>query len=158
MDVIYRNTVKESDIGAITELTRNTGFFREDEVIVAQSLITELVKDPESIYQFLVAEVQGRVVGYTCYNKVECSLISYDLDWIVVDKDFQGKKVGKTLLSKTEAIILAAGGKFIYAETSGQLLYENTRKFYLACGFICVAEFQDFYDFGDNKLVFLKKL
>ncbi|MDR2338220.1 MAG: GNAT family N-acetyltransferase [Deltaproteobacteria bacterium] len=158
MDVAYRNIVKESDISVITALTRNTDFFREDEVLIAQNLIAELVIDPESIYKFLIAEVQGQVVGYTCYNKIECSLISYDLDWVVVDKNFQGQQIGKALLRKTEDIIFAAGGKFIYAETSGQALYENTRKFYLACNFKLAAEFPDFYDFGDNKLVFVKKL
>ena len=162
--ITYRNNIRASDIVAIEAITRRTGFFREDEVAVAKELACEAVDSPNSLYRFVIAElneetngkVDTKIVGYTCYNKIECSLVSYDLDWIVVDKDMQGQHIGRALLLKTEEYILAEGGKFIYTETSSQPLYESTRQFYLKCGYKLSAEFEDFYDIGDNKLVFVK--
>jgi len=83
---------------------------------------------------------------------------SYDVYWIVVHPDFQGKGIGYALLSKAEEKIKTLDGKHFYIETSGRKLYEPTHAFYLKAGYSIAAVFKDFYADGDDKLVFYKKL
>lgn len=155
----FRSEVKASDIIDVENIVRSTGFFREDEIHVAVELVCDrLSKGKESGYEFLFADVNGKPVGYACYGLVACSLISYDLYWIVTHQEFRGKGIGKLLMSETESRIAKAGGKTIYVETSSQDFYKPTQDFYLKNGYILKARFEDFYDIGDDKLVYIKKI
>ena len=66
--------------------------------------------------------------------------------------------IGKRLLSETESHIRSLGGKGIYAETSSKALYAPTRAFYERNGYLVRARFEDFYDAGDDKVVYVKVL
>ncbi|MEZ5000179.1 MAG: hypothetical protein R2744_01590 [Bacteroidales bacterium] len=57
---------------------------------------------------------------------------------------------------KTEEIIAAAGGKTIYRNIL-QTLYAPTQ-FYLRNGCTLKVVMEDFYDHGDDKAVYIKKL
>lgn len=151
--------IKPDDIAAIDEIVRSTRFFREDEIQVAVDLVKErLDKGSESGYEFLFYDLNEKPVAYTCYGLIPCSLISYDLYWIVTHQDYRGKGIGKMLMSETERLIKNAGGKAIYVETSSKELYKPTCAFYLSNKYILKAQFEDFYDTGDDKLVFIKKV
>ena len=52
----------------------------------------------------------------------------------------------------------AAGGRRLYAETSGRAQYRPTRRFYRRAGFRREARLRDFYAPGDDKLIFVKEL
>ena len=82
--------------------------------------------------------------------------LSFDLYWIVVDRSLQGRKIGRVLLEKTEQLVRAAGGRRVYAETSGRDQYSPTRGFYLRRGYRQDAVLRDFYAPGDDKVVFVK--
>jgi len=57
-----------------------------------------------------------------------------------------------------EKTVRALGGKGIYIETSSLPKYEPTRAFYLKNGYPEKARFEDFYDTGDDKVVYVKKM
>ena len=157
--VSFRSEVKLSDVADVEAIVRSTNFFREDEILVAVELIRErLDQGIESGYEFVFAEVNGKPVSYTCYGLIPCSLISYDLYWIVTHNDFRGQGIGRILMTETETRISGAGGKTIYVETSSKELYNPTCSFYLSNKYILKARFEDFYDEGDDKLVFIKKV
>lgn len=159
MEYNFRSEVRESDIETIREIVISTGFFREDEVIVAVELAEErLSKGKSSGYEFLFLESGGKTVAYSCYGLIPCSLLSYDLYWIVTHNDFRGKGLGSALLNKTEENIHQLGGKAVYIETSSQDKYLPTQNFYLKNRYDLKARFEDFYDIGDDKLVFVKKI
>ena len=50
------------------------------------------------------------------------------------------------------------GGKGIYLETSSTEKYIPTREFYLRCNYKIEAQIKDFYDDGDDKVIFVKRL
>ena len=66
--------------------------------------------------------------------------------------------IGRSLLEETESVIGKMGGKGIYVETSSQELYAPTRSFYLKNNYVEKARFEDFYDRGDAKIVYVKTL
>jgi len=157
--IILRSELKPGDPDAVRDIISSTGFFRPDEVEVAVELVEErLTKGRESGYEFVFAELDGRVAAYSCFGLIPCSLVSWDLYWIATGKDFQNHGLGKMLLARTEEIIRKAGGKTIYIETSSKPLYEPTREFYLRNGCTIKVSMEDFYDEGDDKIVFCKKL
>ncbi|MDH3330427.1 MAG: GNAT family N-acetyltransferase [Desulfobulbaceae bacterium] len=155
----FRQEAVPDDIERIEKLVEITGFFHADEVEVAKELIQErLLKGDTSGYYFLFAEHYGRLVAYTCYGPIPCTLSSYDLYWIAVHPDYQGRGVGRQLLQLTERKIKEAGGDRIYVDTSQRVQYASTRSFYERCGYILESLLVDFYGPGDGKTIYCKKL
>ncbi len=156
---VIRETVGAADPEALRGLVAATGFFNPEEVAIAAELVDErLAKGPDSGYEFIMAEVDGRLAGYSCYGRIPCSEVSWDLYWIAVAPEQQGSGLGRRILALTEQRIAAAGGLAVYAETSGRGQYAPTRAFYERCGYATGAVFEDFYAAGDAKYVFVKRL
>jgi GNAT superfamily N-acetyltransferase len=157
--VNFRQEPRTSDGEAIRRIVHSTGFFRPDEVDVAVELLEErIAKGEKSGYFFVFAELDGRVVAYTCYGPIACTVHSYDLFWIATEQEQRGKGVGKQILRKTEELIAAQGGKRIWVETSSKPQYESTRAFYERTGYRVEAVMKDFYDDGDSKVVFVREV
>jgi len=159
MSMLYRQEIQSSDLGDILNIVQSSGFFSTAEVEMACELATDRLENgQQSSYQFLFAENDGEVVGYTCYGLIPATAASYDLYWIAVSETSRGKKMGKILLQKTEEIIRGMGGTRLYAETSSRAQYASTQKFYQNCGYIAEAVLKDFYTPGDSKIIYSKVL
>lgn len=157
--IILRTEPAATDIDAVKEIIESTGFFRPDEILVAVELVEErLAKGSASGYEFVFAEIEGVVAAYACFGLIPCSIISYDLYWIATGKDYQNRGLGKLILTKVEELVKALGGKTIYIETSSKPDYEPTRQFYLKTGYMLKVQFENFYDTGDDKQVYIKNL
>jgi ribosomal protein S18 acetylase RimI-like enzyme len=155
----FRSEVLFSDIESVREIVTSTGFFREDEIPVAVELVEEgFNKGKESGYEFIFMEYEGTTVAYSCFGLIPCSLLSYDLYWIVTHNDYRGRGLGSLLLKESEDRIRDLGGKTVYIETSSKESYLPTQKFYEKNKYDLKARFEDFYDYDDDKLVYIKKL
>jgi ribosomal protein S18 acetylase RimI-like enzyme len=157
-EFILRTIPDSQDPERIKEIVRSTGFFREDEIHVAVDLAKERIsKGASSGYEFLFADINGKPVAYSCYGLIPCTLHSYDLYWIATHKDYMNHGIGRALLLETEKAIKKAGGTGIYVETSSRDQYAPTRAFYEKNGYILKARYEDFYDRGDDKVVYVKR-
>lgn len=155
--LVFRTNLSAEDVNIVRRVTENTGFFSLAEVAVSVELIAAaLGQGAASGYSFLFVECNGQTCGYTCYGPVPCTSHGFDLYWIVVDANYQGHGIGRQLLTRTEDLITAAGGRQIYAETSSRRQYHPTRSFYRRIGFKQVARLQDFYAPGDSKMIYCK--
>jgi ribosomal protein S18 acetylase RimI-like enzyme len=151
----FRTEVKRDDLENVKDILHSSGFFYDFEMSVAIELIEESLENSgESDYKFVFAEVDGRTVGYTCFGQIPCTKHSWDLYWIGVHDDCRGSGVGKILMAETEKIIKNLGGKGVYIETSSREKYIPTQKFYDSCGCELITRFKDFYDEGDDKMVY----
>lgn len=152
-----RREVRADDVAAVAELVRATRFFHEPEVDVAVELVQErLAKGPAAGYEFVLVEQAGRLVGYTCFGRTPCTESSYDLYWIVVHPNQQGRGLGRRLMEESERIIAAMGGTRVYVETSNRPQYLSTRAFYDRCGYRLASVLDDFYGPGDGKATYVK--
>ena len=157
--VSYREGLQPGDREAVRAVVAATGFFSEAEVAIAVELVDErLARGPGSGYEFLFAEADGGTLGYTCYGPIAGTTASWDLYWIVVAPARQGRGHGRALLARTEALIRAAGGRQLYADTSSRPQYVPTRDFYERSGFLRAATLPDFYGPGDGKVIYCKRL
>jgi acetoin utilization deacetylase AcuC-like enzyme/ribosomal protein S18 acetylase RimI-like enzyme len=154
-----RQEVVPEDVNRIEKLVDVTGFFNEGEVQIAAELVQErLAKGEASGYRFILLEHYGRLVGYSCFGLIPCTISSFDLYWIAVHPDYQGRGVGRQLLQHTEHRIKEAGGDRIYVDTSQRIQYASTRAFYERCGYRQESLLTDFYAPGDGKVIYCKKL
>lgn len=157
--IIFREEIKQEDVNNIREIVLSTRFFRDDEIKIATELAEErITAGPASGYNFLFAEIEGKVVAYCCYGPIPCSLVSYDIYWIATRADLQGKGVGSSLLGKVESLISSLGGESVFLETSSKQMYEPTLRFYQRNGYSTEAILPDFYERGDGKVILRKRI
>jgi ribosomal protein S18 acetylase RimI-like enzyme len=83
---------------------------------------------------------------------------TWQLWWIVVQNDLQGKGLGGRMLKQVEKHALELGGRVLFIETSSQKKYDPTRKFYLKYGYLLEARMRGFYAAGDDMMVYRKSL
>ena len=148
------------DRDAVLAFVARTGFFRADEVAVAQELLDDaLATGPPGHYQSLVAEDEsGAAVGWVCFGPTPCTIGTFDIYWIVVAPDAQRRGIGAALMVFAEERIAERGGRLAVVETSGRPVYDPTRGFYLNMGYREAARIADFYAAGDAKVVYTKAL
>lgn len=157
--VTLRTELKNSDYYDIKRILLGGGFFSEEEQAIALELVDETLHKPEtSTYKFILADMDNKLVGYSCYGKIPCTETSYDLYWIVVDQELRGSGLGTKLLEETESKIKDLNGLNIYIETSSRDVYKRTRSFYLKNDYEIATIFKDFYSKGDDKFVFVKSV
>lgn len=155
-----RTEAHEGDRAAVARLAESTGFFRADEIAVAVELVEDRLRHgAASGYEFvLVDDISGNLVGFANFGPIACTLGSFDLYWIVVAPNRQGKGVGRTLLAEAERRARAMGARRMYIETSSLVKYEPTRRFYTRAGYMLEARLAEFYAPGDDKLIFARSL
>jgi GNAT superfamily N-acetyltransferase len=156
----FRDWPREGDEAAVRRMAEATGFFRDDEVEVACELVRErLERGPASGYEFVFADgAGGEPLGYACFGPIPCTVGSFDLYWIVVDPGVQRRGLGGVLLAGAEQAARRAGGRRMYIETSSLSKYEPTRRFYERAGYTLEARMVDFYQPGDDKMIYGKVL
>jgi len=155
-------TIRQSqprDRDTILAFMAATGFFRPDEMLIAQEVLDEsLAKGPGGPYQSFVADEGGRPVGWVCIGPTPCTLGTFDIYWIGVSPDRQGGGVGAGLMAHVEDLIVRQGGRLAVVETSGRAVYDPTRSFYSKLGYHEAARVADFYAPGDDKVICVKPL
>jgi len=128
-------------------------------VEIAGELVTErLTKGIRSGYHFVLAERGSRLVAYACFGPIDGTQDSFDLYWIAVAPEEQGRGLGTHAYTRAEAAMRKAGAKRIYVDTSSSDRYAPTRGFYKRLGFIEQARLPDFYGPGDGKVIYVKAL
>jgi len=157
MNITYRNELKQSDVIEIKNIIESTGFFYDYEIPVAIELVNEaLIKGQEkSEYFFQFIEADGKIASYLCYGHIPCTVGSYGLYWIATHNNYRGKGMGKLILEKTHETIKNRNGRMVIAETSGTQKYISTRKFYENNGYKAEAIIKDFYQTGDDKIMYV---
>lgn len=160
MSVAFRDYLRPGEDRVIRRITESTGVFRTDEIDIAEELARESLRNgaDRSGYHYVLAEVRGEVVGYACYGPIPCTKHSYDLYWIAVEPKLRGLGIATRLMALTEEKIAVSGGKKVYVETSSGAPYIPARRFYAKCGYLEEAVIKDFYDAGDDKLIYVKDL
>jgi ribosomal protein S18 acetylase RimI-like enzyme len=166
-----------ADKPAVMDLIRATGFFRPDEVAVAEELIDAYLEQPnQGDYGVVVIvdegspslaaaaakrvsdDAGGRVAGYMTYGPTPLTVGTYDLYWMAVDPRAQGRGHGRALVLWLEAYVKDAGGRLLIIETSSVPKYEPTRRFYLGLNYTEVARIPDFYQPGDDRVIYSKQI
>lgn len=143
----------------LVALTEATGFFHSDETEIVREMFDDFVANPESDEYSWIVYREGvglPPLGYAVYGPASAAVGTYDLYWIVVDKNHQAKKIGSALLKYIEEDLVNRRARQLYIETSDKPQYAPTRTFYERRGYTLAAHFPDYYDVGDGKVIYRK--
>ena len=95
-------------------------------------------------------------VGWVCWGPTPCTLGTFDIYWIGVASNMQGRGIGRALTAFAEQSIAASGGQLFVVETSSRETYTPTRRFYEALGYREAGRIPDFYGPGDDRVIYTK--
>ncbi len=157
--MITHRRIEPADRDLVLELLAGTGAFQAHELEVALELIDLALNQPDQQdYHPYVLLEDGRIVAYACFGKDPMTRSTYDLYWIATRADQMRRGYGQKLFARMEDEIRQRGGRLLVIETSSQEKYRGTQVFYARNGCEFVARMPDFYDEGDDKLIYSKRL
>jgi ribosomal protein S18 acetylase RimI-like enzyme len=148
------------DRAAIAEMVKSVGNFNPAEIDCALELVDIFLNNPEQKdYSVVVAEDAGAAVrGYACWGPVPLTKGTYDLYWIATHPVVHGQGFGRRLMGFVESDVRHRNGRLIVLETSAKESYGGTVRFYRGLGYEEASRIRDFYDVGDDRLTFVKRL
>lgn len=83
---------------------------------------------------------------------------TWNLYLIAVHPDYQGLGYGTSMVNHIESRLANGGERILLIETSSLESFEPTRKFYRKCGYHQEAQIRNFYQAGEDKIIFSKSL
>lgn len=153
-------SMARSDKTVVMELIEATNFFRPDELRVAEELIDIYLNHPDQKdYEVVVIESEEHeVAGYMTWGPTALTVGTYDLYWMAVSPKHQGQGYGKKLVEWLEAKVAELRGRMIIVETSSMPKYDPTRRFYSGLNYREISRIPDFYQPGDDRVIYIKQL
>lgn len=158
--VIKIRRLLPEDRNNILCLLEKTSQFTSEEKQCAIELADIYFKQGESSGYDFFASVgsNSEFLGYICFGKIPLTDACYDIYWIVVDPEHQGRKIGTQLLDAADEKLKELGARKIFVETSSQQYYLPAQNFYEKRDFRLASRIRDFYKIGDDKLIFVKEI
>ncbi len=150
--------IEERDRGAIRALIAETGAFEPREVEDAMELVDAALARPgDDEYRPLVLEEEGgTVAAYACFGKDPMTKATYDIHWLAVRADRMGQGYGRRIVAFVAEEVKRLGGRLLVFETSSHESGGGTRELCLETGFSLAARLPDFFDEGDDLLIYIK--
>lgn len=81
---------------------------------------------------------------------------TWNLLFIAIHPDHQGQGRGTAMISQVEQLLREQGDRILLVETLAS--FTQTRAFYLQCGYEEEARIRDYYDAGQDKVIYRKVL
>ncbi len=154
MDNEIRKVIKE-DLSNLKEVLDSSGLFPSEylDEMIADYFCNH---DTESIWFTCITEGTPSAIGYCAPEKLTNG--TYNLYAIAVRKELQGKGIGRKMMNFIEELLKDNSKRILIVETSSDDQYRLTRKFYTDLHYRQEAVIKDFWNEGEDKIVFLKKL
>ncbi|MDR0842312.1 MAG: GNAT family N-acetyltransferase [Acidobacteriota bacterium] len=163
--------LRRGDRPALARLVAAVENFNEAERECAMELadiyLDDLDKGVRGDYRFAAVALSsctsdvgdtGDLAGYACWGPVPLTKGTFDLYWIAAHPATRRLGTGRALVAHVEGEVRREGGWLLVAETSAKESYQGTITFYRRLDFQEVSHIRDFYDIGDDRLIFIKRL
>ena len=146
------------DTTALISLAEATGLFQSSQLEELGEMLANYFDGNSDSDRFWVTDEDDKLIG-VAYCEIEpMTNQTWNLRLIAIRSDRQGQGRGTLLMRYIEQRLTARGGRVLLVETSGLPNFERTRSFYCKCGYKEEARIRDFYDVGDDKIVYRKVL
>jgi|WetSurMetagenome_2_1015567.scaffolds.fasta_scaffold438146_2 ribosomal protein S18 acetylase RimI-like enzyme len=149
-----------TDRAIIADMIVSAGNFNQAEIDCALELVDiYLANEKQTDYRVVVAQDGGaKVHAYACWGPVPMTIGAFDLYWIATRPEARGRGFGRALMDYVEGKALEMSGRLLVVETSSKASYADTVEFYRRLGYAENSRIRDFYDVGDDKIIFVKRL
>ncbi|MEM7553952.1 MAG: GNAT family N-acetyltransferase [Cyanobacteria bacterium P01_A01_bin.84] len=149
---------KRDDTDTIMNIAQAIGLFEGEELEELGNMLSGYFENSLGEGHSWVVCEDGGVVGVTYFAPEQYAYGVYNLYFIAVHPQHQGKGKGAAILKYVEKTLTQKGERLLLVETSGLPNFELTRKFYRKQGYEEEARIRDFYKAGDDKIIFRKAL
>ena len=148
------------DRGGIAELVFAVENFNQAERDCAMELVDIYLdnKDQKDYWVAVAENSPSKPLAYACWGSVPLTRGTFDLYWIATHPNARSCGFGRALMAYIEGSVREQGGRLLVAETSAKESYRKTIEFYQRLNFEEASRIQDFYDVGDDRLIFVKWL
>ena len=146
--------MKADDLPFLIDIVNTSGLF-------AGEMLTDMIGDnldDESSQQHWVTYETDKPIAVAYFAPEQMTSGTWNLYLIAVHTDHQGTGVGTQLMSYVEGLLKSKGERILIVETSDLKEFSLTRKFYEGINYQKEAHIREFYDEGEGKVVFWKKL
>ena len=142
------------DIAGLQAVLDGTELFPSE--MLPNMLAPSLAGETEAFW--LTCHSGGEAVGL-CYTvPEELADGTWNMLALAIRPDFQGKRMGASLVSTVEQHLKNTGQRILIVDTSGTADFALVRKFYAQNGYEEEARIRDFWADGDDKVIFRKAL
>lgn len=150
-----------ADRASVMDLVVSAGNFNQSEIDCALELVDIYLTDErQKDYNVVVAldPTENTVCAYACWGPVPMTRGAFDLYWIATHPRARGRGFGRALMDYVERRVRQLNGRLLVVETSAKASYVGTVEFYRRLGYSENSRIRDFYDIGDDKIIFVKRL
>ena len=147
--------VSKSDIDGLKKVVDSSELFPSEYL---DEMISDYLNNPETqdIWFTNIDDNTPTAIGYCVPEKLTNG--TYNLLAIGVSQDAQRSGVATEMMSYIEQQLKQKDGRILIVETSSDDAQIGARKFYNKIGYTQMAVIKDFWNDGEDKIVFWKKL
>ena len=146
--------VAVDDVTALKAVIDETGLFPSH---LLDGMLAAYLADAATDDVWLTISLQRPVALAYCAPE-PLTQGTWNLYLIAVHPDHQGQGHGAALVQHLETLLTNRGARILLVETSGLPSFERTRMFYLKAGYVEEARISEFYQAGEDKVIFRKAL
>ena len=153
---MIRPTIPD-DAGRLTAVIAASGLFPPEGLAEIDRMLTDYFAGKLGKDHCWITDDDGSgPVGVAYYAPERMTDGTWNLYMLIVHPDRQGEGRGTALVRYVEEALQERGERVLLVETSGLASFEATRTFYRKCGFEEEARIREFYQAGEDKIVFCK--
>lgn len=152
---MIRNTIP-ADADALMEIIESSDQFDAEGLAHVRGTLFEYLEGDSHDIWLTAIEDSPVGVAYCAPEPVTSGTWNLLMLWTRHDKGHQG--YGSALVQHIESELTQRGARLLIVETSGLPEFEAANAFYDKCGFVREATIKDFFDEGDDKIVYSKSL
>lgn len=138
-------------------LAEGTKVFAHHEIDILKEILHDYEHDPANTYVIDTETRNGRLAAFSIYGRTPMTDFGWDIYWVAVSSDQQGKGLGRLMLERAEKDILSQDRRAVLRiETSSLPEYAPARALYKKCSYEDTGTIPDFYKAGDSLMLFHK--
>jgi ribosomal protein S18 acetylase RimI-like enzyme len=147
--------VIKDDLKQLKEILDSSGLFPSEYL---EEMISDYLNRIDSEDIWFTYSKNNMLIGFGYCTPEKLTEGTYNLLAIAVRQEFQGQRIGSAMMAYLEKYLKENGKRILIVETSSLDLYMLTRKFYLNLGYAQEAVIRDFWNEGEDKVIYRKKL
>lgn len=147
-----------ADSSAVVDIAVDSGLFSAAESGIVERMVADYVDHLLDDGHVCVVEDDDGPVATAYYEPARATDRTWYLTMIAVRSHRQSQGRGAALLRHVEDDLRARGQRLLLVETSGLPAFVRTRAFYLSCGYEQAATVRDYYEDGEDMILFRRSL
>ena len=149
---------RAQDRAAIIDVVRASGLFSPDALTEVGATLDGFLTAAAAADRWRVTATGTGIAATAYYAPERMAEGTWNLYLLTVHPDHQGQGRGAALVRHVEQDLREAGGRLLLIETSGVPGFAGQRAFYAGLGYHQEARIRDFYEPGDDKVIYWKAL